>query len=173
MKENEVFLIDANIMIEPCNRYYAFDLVPAFWEELAPHFESGEIVLLDLVRKEILNDELTEWLGRLKHLQICNHVEASIVAHYQSVMNYIVNSGIYKASAYDKWAQSNVADPWLIAAAISNHYTLVTMEVPLRGISKKNQGKTAKLPNIAEVFDVKWIDLFTMMRRLGICIRGM
>ncbi|MHB9112955.1 MAG: DUF4411 family protein, partial [Thermoleophilia bacterium] len=38
------YLLDANVFIEAANRYYAFDLVPAFWQALIDHATNGELL---------------------------------------------------------------------------------------------------------------------------------
>ena len=71
--------------------------------------------------------------------------------------------------ALDTWAQENVADPWLIASAAVNGYTLVTFEKPVgMNRSKRSPSKNAKIPDIALEFGVPVIDLYEMMKRLSI-----
>ncbi len=85
-------------------------------------------------------------------------------------MQYIQTSGLYKESAVHTWAQNNIADPWLVAAASSNSFTLVTEEVRSGGLSVKNQSKVAKIPDVADHFGVSTINIYEMMRRLNIVI---
>lgn len=66
--------------------------------------------------------------------------------------------------------QSYIADPWLIAAAAVNDYTIITAEVPSSGLSPKTQNKSAKIPDVARAFGVKSNNLYYMMRTLGIKI---
>ena len=168
----EKFLIDSNSFIAPYRFYYAFDLVPSYWDKLYEAADSGRIILLDMVRNEIAagQDELSDWLRTKDKFIICNHVSAEIVAKYQEVIQYVQNCGFYKQSALDTWARASVADPWLIAAAAANHYTLITSEVSSSGLSKKNPNKNAKIPDVAKAFGVKTQDLYYMMRELGIKI---
>ena len=49
----EKFLVDANSFIEPYRRYYAFDLIPSYWEALSAKAKTGRVVLLDMVKDEI------------------------------------------------------------------------------------------------------------------------
>ena len=46
----EKFLIDSNSFMTPYRQYYAFDLVPAYWEEISKCTSSGRLVLLDIVK---------------------------------------------------------------------------------------------------------------------------
>ena len=51
----ERFLIDANSLITPYKRFYPFDFAPGFWTQMEDHIQSGEIAILDLVKRD---DEL-------------------------------------------------------------------------------------------------------------------
>lgn len=85
-------------------------------------------------------------------------------------MQYIQTCGLYKEQALRTWADGDVADPWLIAAAAVNGYTVITAEVPSGGLSVKNPNKSAKIPDVANAFGVKTNHLYYMMRQLGIKI---
>ena len=171
--EQEVFLIDSNAFMTPFRFYYAFDLVPAYWEKLKKYLESGRVVVLDIVKDEIEKgqDELAEWLSEVDNLVVVPKVTEQTVAEYQEVMQFVASSGYYKESALATWAPANIADPWLIAAAKSNGYTLVTEEVKSGGLSKKTPNKSAKIPDVAEYLGVKTTNVFYMMRKLGIIIK--
>ena len=49
----EKFLIASNSFMAPYRQYYAFDLIPTYWDELSQRAESGRQVLLDMVKAEI------------------------------------------------------------------------------------------------------------------------
>ena len=61
-KNSEIFLVDSNTFMTPYRFYYAFDLVPAYWDMITPYIKSEQIVFLDMVRDEIGNgkDDLAE-----------------------------------------------------------------------------------------------------------------
>lgn len=173
MDDKEVFLIDSNAFMTPFRFYYAFDLIPAYWKELKKHLGSGRVVVLDVVKDEIEKgqDELAEWLSDFNNQVVVPKVTEQNVKVYQDVMQFVAGSGYYKESALAIWANANVADPWLIAAAKSNGYTLVTQEVRSGGLSKKNPNRFAKIPDVADKLGVNTLDVFDMMRRLGIIIK--
>lgn len=166
----ERFLIDANTLITPYRLYYAFDLVPTFWNKLSKH--TNKIILLDMVKNEIDKgkDDLTDWLNNQTGFEICNHKNPEIISKYGEVIYYIKNSGFYKDSAVYIWAKGNVADPWLIAAAAVNKYTIITLECPSGGLSTVNKNSNVKIPDVAKAFGVKTNNLFYMMRQLEIKI---
>lgn len=166
----EKFLIDSNSLITPYRLYYAPDLAPSYWEKLSKCAKSGKIILLDMVKDEINkgDDGLTDWLNEQKEIIICNHVSLEIINKYQEILQYIQNCGLYKALALATWSNGEVADPWLIAAAAVNNYTIITAEVSSSNLSIKNPNRNAKIPDVAKVFGVQTNTLFYMMRQLGI-----
>ena len=87
------------------------------------------------------------------------------------MLNHINQSGFYKALALKIWSEGNVADPWIIASAKANCYTIVTEEIPSGGLSIKTPNKSAKIPDVAKYFDVKTVNIFDMMRKLHMVIK--
>lgn len=170
---NEIFLMDSNTFITPYQQYYAFDLVPAYWNQLITHINSGKIVVLDVVKNELIkgNDDLTTWINGLSGLQVISTHDQGTMNCYARVIQYLQTCGFYKFNAVNTWSQVTVADPWLIASAMKNCYTLVTEEKPSGGLNKKQPNSSAKIPDVARGLGVPTIDIFAMMRRLGIVIR--
>lgn len=168
----EKFLIDSNSFITPYKQYYAFDLVPSYWTEVSKCTNSGRLILLDMAKAEIDKgaDDLSDWLNRQTRFIICNHVLPTIVNKYQEILQYIQNCGLYQNQALQTWARADIADPWIIAAAAVNDYTIITAEVPSGGLSVKNPNKYAKIPDVARAFDVKTENMYYMMRQLSIQI---
>jgi len=166
----EKFLVDTNSLITPYRLYYAFDLVPSYWDRLSENI--GKIVLLDMVKSEIDkgNDDLTVWVNSLKGFEICYHLSQEIVDKWQEVIQYVQTCGLYNENALHSWAQINVADPWLIAAAAVYGYTIITLEGSAGRLSPMNKSGKVKIPDVARAFGVKTNNIFYMMRQLGIKI---
>lgn len=173
MMTEEIFLVDSNSFMTPYRLYYAFDLVPAYWNALVEHIKSGRIVVLDMVKLEIDKgeDDLSKWLSEADGLSVILHVNEQTINKYQQVLQHVASSGFYKESAIEIWAQGSVADPWLIASAAANGYTLVTEENATSGLTTKNKQRAAKIPDVAKKFNVTTINIYEMMRRLGIIIK--
>lgn len=169
---SEIYLLDANGFITPYNTYYQFELAPTYWETLQQYIESGDIAILDMVFKEITYDRdqeypLSDWAKSINIAHRINHSTNIIIPYYTKVLDYLRNCPYYKTSALTEWSLSTVADPWLIAAAMSDSkYTIVTLEVPNGHRSKINPCKKAKIPEIASDLGVKCIHLFDMMKNL-------
>ena len=165
------FLIDSNSFISAYRNFYACDIVPAYWRILAEHIKRREIILLDMVQQELEqgNDTLPKWISQ-QNFEICSHVSKKVIANYSYVMNYIQECGYYNAKGLESWAKNEVADPWLIAAAMTYGYTIVSFERCDGNLNTKVLRGKVKIPDVADHFDVACIDLYEMMRRLEIKI---
>lgn len=173
VEKKELFLIDSDSFMAPYRLYYAFDLVPTYWKELAEHAKTGRLVILDMVKNEIEKgeDALTTWIHENEsNFVICKHVDAQIITKYQEILQYVQSCGYYNDRGINSWMQSNVADPWLIATAAAKEYTLITNEASGGTLSKKNQSSKVKIPDVAKEFGVKTKNIYYMMRQLGIKI---
>lgn len=155
-------------LVAPCK-----PLLPSFWETFEDEIKTGNIVLLDMVKTEIDKgqDELKKWVSDREHdFEICNHVEPEIILKYAEVMQYIQECGFYNEKGLNEWAQNEVADPWLIAAAAAKGYKLITFEQSAGSLNVKNKSGRVKIPDVAKHFDVEVHSLYHMMRQLKIKI---
>jgi len=168
--EKNKFLLDTNAFIEAYRTYYGFDILPTFWKHLSEKSKEGKLLVLDVVKKEILqnDDELSAWIKAQKDLST---IKASdFDEEYKQIENYVRECGFYTAKAWKNWANNDGADPWLIAAGMKTGFTVVTREKPSGGLNKKILSKNPKIPDVAKYFHVETIDTFAMMRRLKIKI---
>ena len=65
MSNSSIFLLDANVLINAARHYYAFDIVPVFWDKLLIHASNGKLKSIDHVKDEINrgSDELVDWIN--------------------------------------------------------------------------------------------------------------
>jgi hypothetical protein len=106
----------------------------------------------------------------MKNLEIgryIDHKQQEIVFTYAKVLQSIQEDPCYSEKALRSWAEESIADPWLIATAAVNNYTLVTFETYVQ-VNTGNPSGKVKIPNIAAKFGVNTTDLFHMIRDLGI-----
>lgn len=167
---SETFLVDSNSLITPFRSYYPFDLASNFWEKLGFAIKSGQVRILDLVAKEILNgsgDALENWLVSL-NIEYIDRRNYQVISEYRRILDYIQNNPCYKAEALKKWSKFGIADPWLIAVSSVYRTTLVTFEEPNKGLNSNSPSKNPKIPDVAARFDVKTANLFYLMRQLQI-----
>lgn len=170
MNTQERFLIDSNTLMTASRQYYAHDIVPGFWAVLENKLTTGNIVLLDMVKAEIDKgeDALKQWIDEHADvLSVCNHYDEKIISKYSEVMQYIQECGFYNEVGLDSWAQASVADPWLVAAAAAENYTIITFEQRSGNLSVKNKSKKVKIPDVADHFTVRVENLYYMMRQMG------
>lgn len=136
----EVFLIDSSALMTPYKSYYPFDIAPNFWEQMEERIEAGKIAVLDVVKDEVEkgDDDLSNWIKKLTIAKYIDHRQESILAHYSQVLTYIQTCGFYNTYALTEWANAKVADPWLIATAITTGYTIITFESSAGNLSTRN-----------------------------------
>ena len=154
-----IYCLDANTLIEAKNLHYAMDFCPAFWEMLEKENGKGQIFSIDFIARELAkgNDELADWAKSNKNLFIeTSDVETQMV--YIEIVNYVNDN--YSEAEARKFL--DVADPWLIAKCKTMNATLVTKEVLAKGAKK------VKIPNICEIFEVKYMQTHEMIRALGV-----
>lgn len=169
---SNIFLIDSNALITPYKSYYPFDFAPSFWSQIRDNIEAGNIALLDVVKDEIEkgDDALSLWSKELSVARLIDRRQPQIISHYSNILNYIQTSGFYSSYALAEWSNVNEADPWLIATAKETGYILVTFETSAGALSKKTPSKRCKIPDICNAFQVKYDNLFSMMRILSISL---
>lgn len=171
MANDTIYLIDSNSLITPKISYYPMDLAPNFWDSMARKIQDGSIAILDLVKKEILKpekeDDLALWMKNLEIKLYLNHKEEKIVIKYGEVLQFIQENPCYSEKALHAWADQSIADPWLIATVAVYGFTIVTFEKYVK-INANNPSRSAKIPNVAKEFQVNTLNLFQMIRELGI-----
>ncbi len=94
--------------------------------------------------------------------------DQKIVDSYGMVSEYVYSqSSRYSQSVINSWFRNlNVADPWLIAAAIAYNGQIITNETDRKPDAKNR----LLIPNIASYFDVPCIKITQAMRELRITL---
>lgn len=155
-----MFLVDTNILVEAYRRYYAFDLVPSFWEFLDWNFGAGSLVSIKPVLDELKegNDALTEWAKNRSRF-FRDIADGATIQAMGEIADWVKQQG-YRQSAVDEFL--GIADYFLVAYAAAHGLTVLTHELP-RPESKKR----VLVPDVCRAFGVDYVDTFTMMRALG------
>jgi hypothetical protein len=153
------FWLDANVFITSKNAYYPFDLFPAFWSFLDKMIAAGRIASPRLVYQELeaAGDELSQWVKARANSGLFADPDADVQASLAKVANYVVAS--YSKPEAELFLKG--ADPWLVAHAMTQGGTVVTLE------RYDPQAKKAKIPNVCAHFGVKYVNTFDMLRALG------
>ena len=164
------YCLDSDVFIQAHRGYYAFDIVPGFWEALVDWAENGLIstplpVYDELVPSSASQDVLAQWLKDNKSIMFVD-VDQPIVDVYSNIANFVVER--YEPQHVQLFLQG--ADPWVIACAYAHDITVVTMEKRKNETSNQRSGLISgriKIPNVCEYFDVRCIDTFALLRELG------
>jgi len=157
------YLLDANVFIEAKNRYYGFDIVPAFWEWLDQKQENGEIASISAVYNELVqgNDALSVWVKARKGSGWWLDVaDKDVQDKYGEIANWVMASMHFTQAAKDEFLTG--ADPWLIAKAIVLGVEVVTHE----SFDEKRKNKVT-IPVVCKYFDVVYLDTFELIRSFG------
>ena len=122
------YVLDANVFIEAYKRYYAFDIAPAFWDNLVLMAQDGLVMSIDKVNAEIdpKNQELKTWaIDNFKEWKNTN--QNDVILEYGRIMKW-ANGQNFKEAAVDEFADNHNADAWVISYALAKKFTVVTEE---------------------------------------------
>lgn len=158
------YLFDTNIFIRSKNEL-PVDVWPTFWARIAELMHNGQISSSIKVKEEIDigRDELTQWMKCNITEEFYLSLDAEILQKYAQLQNWVSSRDFYTPAAKEEFAK--VADAYLIATAAAKNMTIVTYEV-----SNPNSKKRIMIPDVCNAFDVKYCDLNTVFRNLGVTI---
>lgn len=160
------FILDSNFFIQAHRSIYPLDVVQSFWLKVKNLSQNGTIVSIDKVRKEIFDkssheDELRQWCTLNLPSDFFMNTD-SVLNNYILIVNWTNSmSHHYTSNAIQEFLEADLADPWLIAFAMSNNWTIVTYEKSEPG--RKNK---IKIPEVCNQFNVKYINTIGMLREL-------
>lgn len=162
------YCIDANVLIQAWQKYYAPDLCPSYWEMLNKLGAKGIIFISEEVRNEIIpkdnnsvenEDGLSKWL---KKSPIPIHkTNEGVINCWRQILQ---NNPQHKLLVDNDKGRS-LADPWVIAHAMNANAIVVTKE---NLINNPNAKKPITIPNVCNNMGIQWMDDFTFVREVGI-----
>lgn len=155
-----MYLVDANILIDAKNRYYAFDIAPGFWAWLEQGCHAGELISIDAVRDELLSgeDELADWAR--DHRGFFLPIDQLTAQNFAPLSAWAASQN-YRQDALNAFS-SDQADFLLIAHAAGHSDSVVTNEQP-----SPHSRRSVKIPDACVAMGVETVDIFTVMRRTG------
>jgi len=165
IEEGKKYILDSNVFIEAHRRYYSFDIAPSFWNFLIENAKRNIITSIDRVYLELTKgkDTLAEWIEKEFAFSFIDTKDNSeILVKYAKLMQWASSQEQYLQNAKDEFAQVENADPWIIATALVNNFTIVTHEVLDTQIKKK-----IPIPNVCKAFNITYIDTFELLRKLS------
>jgi hypothetical protein len=165
MREGAIYVLDANVFIEAAKRYYAFDIVPAFWRALTDHASDGRLLSIDRVRRELQRqkDELAQWASSAFQPWFAPSNQNDVTQAYSQIMEWAQAQEKFRDGAKADFASAEHADAWVVAYARARDCVVVTHEL----FDAKTR-KEIKIPNVCQAFSVQWVDTFQMLRELRV-----
>ena len=148
------YCFDTSSFIHAAVRAYPFKNVPSFWVKLNELIDEGRLVCPRAVIKEIeqKDDDLHAWIRRCSPNMTVEHD-----AEIQGVVAEIMGDP-EMSKLVDVEKDRSTADPFVIGLARTRGLILVTQE-------DRGRGKAPKIPNIAEMMNIKHIKLVELMVR--------
>lgn len=155
-----MFLVDANVLIEAKNRYYAFDIAPGFWDWLDHAHRSGSACSIEAVRKVLLkgSDELAVWARR--NTAFFRAIDQGTTQHFGPLTAWAAQGNFTPAALAE--FTGNDADYLLVAYAREHQHTVVTHER-----SQPDARKRVMIPDACMAMGVNTADTFQMLRQSG------
>jgi hypothetical protein len=151
------YLLDNNVFIQAKNLQYGFDFCPAFWDWLVKAHREGRLHSIRQIRNELAagDDELVTW-AELQGDGFFVPTDAPALAAASVVSDWTIKQG-FDPAAVSAFLQ--VADFWLVAAALAGKHTVVTHEVASPTL------KRIKIPNVCIALGVDYVSPYAMLRK--------
>lgn len=156
----EIYCLDANVLIQAWQKYYAPSICPDYWEVLNILGKEKRIFIAELVYEEIVrtDDELSRWLKKSSITVM--KIDGEVTKCLQLI--YAFNP-IHK-KLVDNIKSRSLADPWIIAHAIKETAIVVTKEEKITAINSNR----IKIPNVCDNMGIRWMNDFEFINELGI-----
>ncbi len=158
--EGKTYCLDANVLIQAWQYYYAHDICPDYWRILDDFGQKGKLFIPEMVYDEITRteDDLSKWIKTCK-IPI-RKIDGNVTKHLQKI--YAANSR--HKLLVDNTKKRSLADPWVIAHALNENAIVVTKEEKVTAVNSKR----IKIPNVCDNMNITWINDFQMVRELGV-----
>ncbi len=156
----ERYCLDTNTWIYLWRYYYPIDIFPSVWEKIEEAIENSIVRSPMEVYYELESgkDALFEWLKKRKEAFYA--LDSSQQQHVIKIMEKFPNFVDTEKSLTD-------ADPFVIAMAIDQELSVVTME-KFKNIQDNDRIAKPKIPNVCQHFSVPFINnIPVFLRELG------
>jgi hypothetical protein len=153
------YCLDANVLIQGWQKYYAPRFCPDYWNVLNDLGKENRIFIPEWVFEEIVRteDELSRWLkqSNIPVYKVDEDVILCLRRVYDADPSHVL--------LVDNTKQRSIADPWVIAHAINEGACVVTKEEKVTASTKR-----VKIPNVCDNMNVRWINDFQLIEELNI-----
>lgn len=148
------YLFDTNTLLEAKNRYYAFDVCPAFWDWLLLERSRGNVLSIEAVKSELEDPEAEAW-GKANPGFFDQNDDSRVA----DVSSWVVSQSRFKQTAINKFLAK--ADPRVISYALAKDHVLVTQEVPA-----PDSKSEVKIPDVCKALKVEYRNSFQVLNEL-------
>lgn len=148
------YIFDTNTLLEAKNRYYGFDVCPAFWDWLVLERERGNVLSIEAVKDELEDPDAAQWAK-----DNLTFFDPNDDSHVANVSNWVVAQPRFTQAAIQKFLSK--ADPRVISFAIANGHVVVTQEVPA-----PQSKKEVKIPDVCVALGANWKNSFQVLNEL-------
>lgn len=152
---SKVYCLDTNVFIQAWNSYYAMDVMPEYWDTLDRMAHEGVVFCTIEVKREIerIDDDLCQWIKVRRHFfrEIDKRVQIEVRRVLKAFPRLV-----------DSIRDRSMADPWVIAHALSEGATVVTKE------QATGSSKRIRIPDVCTHFNLPCVDDFDFVREAGI-----
>jgi hypothetical protein len=158
--QQQTYCLDANVLIQAWQKYYSPKFCPSYWELLNELGRQKRIFIPQSVFEEITRteDDLCKWL---KESDILAHPVTEQVAE---CIKQIYAANPLHTQLVDNTRNRSLADPWVIAHAISEKACVVTKEEKITAVNSPR----IKIPNVCDNMKVRWINDFQFVGEVNI-----
>lgn len=158
--QSQKYCLDTNVLIQAWQKYYSPSICPSYWDLLNQLGLENRIyipkeVFVEITRTE---DELSAWLKTSK-IPVYNLNES-----VTKCLSAIFAANPSHKFLVDSIKQRSLADPWVIAYAMSENACVVTKE---EKVTASNSDKI-KIPNVCENMNVRCINDFKFIQEVNI-----
>ena len=156
------YWIDSSVFIEGKKGPYAFDIAPRFWTLLDDLIAQDMIACPITVYDELQNvpDELRNWARARRESGLFVDPGIDVQVEFARITEH-VRQGYPNNQATRRFL--DCADPWVIAHAIAERGTVVSLE---ERVSRDSQ--QVRIPNICNQLNTCCINTYEMLRELGV-----
>jgi hypothetical protein len=157
------YCLDANVLIQAWQKYYSPKICPSYWDMLNTLGNKNIIFMPEMVYEEIArtDDDLSKWL------KSCKIPIKKIDEHVTKCLQDIYSADPNHKYLVDNTKARSLADPWVIAHALSENAIVVTKE---EKVTAANSLKI-KIPNVCDKMNVSWMNDFQLIEDLGISFK--
>ena len=161
------YVLDTSVLTQAARSYYAFDIVPTFWDIMKQCAQNGHVISIDKVKDEIEEgkDQLKDWANGDFHFAFASTDDPNVLAAYAQVIQWAMSQQQYTDAAKAEFARAKNADAWVVAYAMAKGCVVVTQEE-----SAPNSRAKIKIPDVCRAMQVPCVNTFQMMRELGIVL---